>query len=190
MPFDSTIAGPTANSYAPVAEADTYFASHWDTAKANTWVALQQAQKERLLMSGTSRLETLRVLDQEIGGSIMPLPTALWPDVSFFNGQIMRYDAEQALQFPRNIDVKLTSGAYTPFIPEPVKEALFEQAIYLMAINEDVLAAQALGLEKQSAQAGTVNTYESYTGRGTTLAPMAVDLMRQYIRTTRRLNRG
>jgi hypothetical protein len=60
----------------------------------------------------------------------------------------------------------------------------------MLSLDESVLAAQAVGLDKQSVEAGSARSYESYTGAGSPFAPMAVSLMRQYIRRTRRFERG
>jgi hypothetical protein len=185
MAFDATVAGPSATSYATIAEADAYFNSLWSVAKTTAWQALRRPQKERLLISATNILETIKVLDRETGGGPLSLPLELRDDV--VNYVIQRFDEEQRLQFPRNIDLDTNDNA---IIPDAVKEALFEQAIYMTSLDEDTLAAQLTGIAKSSIEAGSARLYTSYTGNGNAFAPMAVALMRPYIRKTRRLNRG
>lgn len=189
MALDATVAGEDANSYATLVEADAYFADHFSLAKASAWQALTDPQKERALISACNLLETMKVLDKEVGGSVLTLPAELRDDTLRLE-PLMRYDAAQRLQFPRNIDI---DSDLNPFIQEAVKEAQFEQAVFMLSLDEAALAAQNQGLVKQAIEAGPVRVYESYSGnanQATLFAPTASALMRQFLRRTRRFDRG
>jgi hypothetical protein len=188
MALVSTVAGSDSDSYISLEDAELYFADHWQTSKRTAWLDLTEGQKERVLRTATNILESINVLDNEYGGSRMLLPAALRDEFTMFRGEVMRYDAAQRLNFPRNVDISL--DVYQPYIPISVEEALCEQAVYMLSLNEDALTAQMLGYRSQEATAGSVSSIERYTGGGQLFAPMAVALMKPFIRRTRKLARG
>lgn len=102
MAFDSTASGENANSYASVADGDTYFALRLDAAD---WTGATTATKESALVMATNRLEA-----------------------EAYNGVATFLD--QRLQWPRfgvvdRDDVLLDSDV----VPRLVKEATFEMAL-------------------------------------------------------------
>jgi hypothetical protein len=184
MALDATIGGSTANSYVTVNEADTFFSSHYSLTKASTWAALSTAQKESALKRATQILDTLRVLDNEFSTGSLPL--ALVID-NAYELTIHRQLVGQRLQFPRNIDIDTGD---VPFIPQNVKDAECEQAVHLLNFDEATLATQMLGITTESVGAGTVRIRQEFGRIGTAHAPLALELMREYLRPTRRVQRA
>lgn len=183
MAIDATIGGADSNSYVSVVEADTYFKSHWSTTKMDLWLSMSSKQKERLLQMSTNVLETLRFLDQQSGGGGLPEPFAdLESDVT-----VRRFYYGQRLSFPRNIDVASDGSGE---IPIPVKDAQCEQAVYLITFDESTLATQYQGIIEESVVAGSVRAYSNYGRLGTMLSPVAAELLRPYLRPTRRMRRA
>lgn len=185
MALDATIAGATANSYKDRTAADAYFASHWSAVKVSAWAGLTDAQKDAVLQSATTMLETLRVLDLDHVAIPQTLPLELRDPYTPM--MITRYAETQSLQFPRNIDVDEDDE---PFIPDGVAEALYHQAVYLLSVDESVLAAQLMGVRQEYVKAGGVATSTEYRGKGLLLSPMAVAFMEPYLRRTGRVVRG
>lgn len=190
MALDATIAGETSDSYVTLVEASAYFANHYSLAKSSAWVVLTAGQQESALKRACSILESLRVLDDEFGYG--PLPRALWVfDYNDLN--IHRLTNIQRLSFPRNIDV---DSSLVAFIQQNCKDAQCEQASTLLAFDESAMLAAMSGLVSELTKAGPVETRSVYrTARGgsvmgTMLAPMALELMRQFIRPTGRMRRA
>ena len=104
--FVSTVGAATSNSYAAVADADTYFEHH---PEFTTWDALFTVDKQRWLILATTRID-LQDLDgvKNDTGATSGVP-------------------DQALHFPTSKDVDDS----TEFIPIPVKRATYEEAISL-----------------------------------------------------------
>jgi hypothetical protein len=111
--LDVTVAGPAANSYITVAEADLFAADRLGPF-ATKWLSggLTSDQKENALITATR-------------------------DVDAHVGHATPFVATQRLLFPRDIDYTGTV-VLTPFLHRAVKEATFEQAIFL-ASNADIL---------------------------------------------------
>lgn len=186
MALIATVGGSTSNSYVTLAEAETFFASHFLIAKTSTWATLSDGQKEAALKRATQQLDSLRILDTEYGSGA--LPTAL---VAYegYELTIHRQMVNQRLQFPRNIDIDENDDA---FVPQNVKDAQCEQAVYLLTFDEGALATQMSGIKVETVAAGSVRIRNEYTGSslGSSLSPMAVELMREYLRPTRRMQRA
>lgn len=108
----ATAGGSTANSYATLAQADTYFEAHPDY---ETWDALFTSKKERYLILAT-RLIDLEPID---GDKYDTTTTSGAPD--------------QALRFPRVEDY--IDDAVR--IPVEVKTALYEQAVQFAKAGDD-----------------------------------------------------
>lgn len=183
MALDSTVAGQAANSYLPLEDADAYFANHYSLTKGSTWAGLAVSQKESVLRRACQILEKLRVLDQEYGAGAWP--TALERDLYLYN--VHRYGIGQRLNFPRNLDVQPNGQ---PFVPQDVKDAQCEQAFYLLAFDEAPLQARLSGIAEESISAGPVRSDTTYRTDGSMLAPMAMELMRDFIRPTNRVRRA
>lgn len=157
--LDATSSGSSANTYVTTAEADEYFAAHFSTAKTSVWSGLESHQKVTLLRLACSIIETLPFHD----GSVGP---AVW---------------DQALQFPRTEDY--ADNAYA--VPQVVKDAQCEQAIYLLTADEAAMTAQMQGIWEESVRAGDVQVGTVYSGGGVTasmVAPLSFQLLRPYVR--------
>jgi hypothetical protein len=87
----------------------------------------------------------------------------------------------QKLQFPRNIDV---DGSNAGFIPQGVKDAQCEQAVYLIAFDDSPIATQLTGVHEEFLGAGAVRVSTKYRGTGTFIAPMTMQLLSPYFRKT------
>ena len=110
MAIDVTPGGAAADAYVSVAVADAYAAA--DLGRyATAWAAADNDTKERALKRAA------RDIDGAVGSSID------------------RWDADQALAFPRLLD---TDGDGLPIIPRIVERAAIEQAMYVL-VNADVL---------------------------------------------------
>jgi uncharacterized membrane protein YgcG len=191
--LDASIGGPNSDSYVTLAYADAFFAAHYSLVKAAVWAALTIPQKESALRRGTQILDGLRVLDSEYGYGAMPYALVLehnW-DVT-----IHRQLINQRLQFPRNID---TDEFGTPIIPVNVQDADCEQAIHLLTFDEATIASQMLGIKSESVGVGTVKISQVFGGSGgssgggggfSAIAPLALELMREFLRSTRRVQRA
>ena len=184
MAIDATIGGADSNSYVTIVEADTYFKSHWSTTKMDLWLAMASKQKERLLMMSTNIIETLRFLDKNVGGGGLPEP---FVDMMDSDVMVRKFYYGQRLSFPRNIDVTLEGDGE---IPIPVKDAQCEQSVYLITFDEGTLATQYQGIVEESVVAGSVRAYANYGRLGTMLSPVAAELLRPYLRPTRRFKRS
>lgn len=186
MALDVTVGGSASNSYVTVGEADKYFNTHYITAKKTAWSALTQPQKESALKRACQQLETLKVLDDEL--STGRLPIALVIDYGY-DLSLHRAEINQKLQFPRNLDVDPTG---TPFVPQELKDAQCEQAVYLLAFDDTALITTAQGVVEEAVTAGPIKSYTKYSEGSTPtyLAPIVLELMRPYLRYTGRLRRN
>lgn len=83
MPLDVTVAGPNANSYASLAEAEAYLISHYvPSVTVAKWNALSDDQKEQLL------IRAAQLLDRHVrwGGAVDTDTQALsWPRACAFD---------------------------------------------------------------------------------------------------------
>jgi hypothetical protein len=184
MALITTVAGSDTDSYISVRDTDLYFNGHWSLTKQDSWNAMETAQKERLLKTATHVLETMRFLDREAGGTALPESLILNADDDI---EIRRYSVTQRLSFPRNVDVDADG---VPFVPQAIKDATCEQAVYIITFDEAVLATQYTGIIAETAEAGSVRMYANYGRLGTMLSPIAAELIRPYLRPTRRLMRA
>ena len=120
--LDATIAGPSANSYLTVAEADG-FAQRDLGPEAEAWLAAPEDVKERALMRAATDVDEAR------------------PSI------LIRYTAAQALDFPRDTD--WTGSPAVPFIPGAVKRAAYLQAAFVVRNSkaiDDAAGRRARGL--------------------------------------------
>jgi len=192
MTIDSTLAGEFSNSYVDVAFADDYFTNHYDSTKAASWAALSSGAKATLLIQACSVIETAR----------FTVPVAL-PQYAMrydsvtglvkslnLNRQPVKYDYYQALQFPRNLDVKTTDGSL--YIPTAIKTAQCEQAIYLKNLDDSAMAnrIQGITMDKVSIGSGQIDATQEYAITGSTFSPLALELVRQFLVRGGRLARS
>lgn len=189
MAIVATVGGENSDSYVTVTEANAYFNVHYSLTKKAIWTATSGPQKEMLLKRACQLLETLKVLDNEFTTGTLPL--ALVIDYGY-DLTIHKGATNQRLQFPRNVDVT-SSGDL--FIPQEVKDAQCEQAVYLLAFDDAALVTQLQGIEEEANTVGPIKTYVKYragggAGNTTYLSPMVVELMRPFLRPTSRVRRG
>jgi hypothetical protein len=186
MSLDTTVGGPTSNSYVSVSEANSYFNNHYSVAKKTLWNTLGQPQKEFALKRACQQIETICMLDDEL--STGRLPIALVIDLGY-DLSIHRAEFNQRLQLPRNLDVDVTGA---PFVPQVAKDAQCEQAVYLLAFDDATLITMSQGITEDLTQAGPVKTFTKYAqGMAPTyLSPMVVELLREFFRITGRVRRA
>jgi|Deesub1362A_J573_1020465.scaffolds.fasta_scaffold01257_11 hypothetical protein len=157
MALDATVAGESANSYVTVTEADTYLANHLE---GETWNSKSTAEKERLLITATRQIDSLRIKDEH-------LP----------------YDDNQALKFPRSYD---TDDDGNPEIPQAVKDAVCEQAVFLLTSGTGRSKLQQAGVSDM--RLGDMSeSYVSLPDYRKVLSPEAARLIAPYIRLSGRI---
>lgn len=189
MAIDSTVAGENANSFVSLAEANAYFAGHYSGASATAWAALTDPQKESALKRACSIINSLNFLDDH-DASGNSLTDALMREYVGYNG-LTRYDSDQRLQFPRNID---EDSAGAPFIHQDVKDAQCEQSVYLLSFDATAVTTRMTGVTYERVKAGNVEVEQSF-GSGSAdqsvhVAPMAIELLSQFFRKGYRVQRG
>ncbi len=114
-------ASATANSYASVANGNTYHAAHL---YASTWLQATDSQKEKALMWAT------RLLDEQV----------VWSG--------FKRERSQALQWPRNgVTDKAGYIIDSNVIPQVVKDAISELARYLMT-SDRTAEADTIGFKR------------------------------------------
>ena len=109
MAIDTTVAGAAADSYATVAEADSYLALQRGR-NISKWTSLTTTQKEDTLKLAAVAVDQLRFFDD-------PSTTT------------------QALEFPRVADYKTVGGVTTYFIQPGVKYGQIETALHIASTN-------------------------------------------------------
>lgn len=122
MAIDTTIGGASADSYLSVAEADAYAAADLGR-NATAWAEAQTDTKERALKRATRDLSR----------------------IAGYTGA--RWSFDQALVFPRSIDLDPVTGL--PVLPVPLKNATAEQAMYVIRnanVIDDAASRRARGL--------------------------------------------
>lgn len=186
MALVTTLAGVDSDSYATLAEADAYFAAHWDTVKSTAWDALSDGQKETALKQAIMILESFNYWEDST-------ETTVTTSNNLRKCIITPAETNQALSFPRNIDLDENDDLY---IPNDVKNAQCEQAIFLVSsMNESTVQARARGLLAEHIKAGAVEVSQSYSSDGTSnaytmfVSPIALMLLRKFIVTNKRVVR-
>ena len=186
MALVTTVGGETSNSYVTVAEADRYFQGHYSLAKASAWAALTQPRKESALKRACQQIETLKMLDSEYTTGSLPIELVL---SSGYDVSIHKLELNQRLQLPRNVDL---DSAGVSYIPQEVKDAQCEQAVHLLTFDDAALLTVQQGIIAESVQAGPVQSYTKYAEGAvpTYISPMAVELLRPFLRISSRLRRS
>lgn len=177
----TTLSSEVANSYVDVAYCDDYWSNHYSTSLQDQWSALTTGQKSLLLVRACRILETLRFTapTERVGlfeykyNKNTRLVTSVPNDVVPTKAEYL-----QALQFPRSIDTNSTGAK---FIPEPVKMAQCEQAVYMLSFDESVLASRLQGVLSESVSAGSVSVDQQMAGSGTALSPMAYEFVKPFL---------
>jgi hypothetical protein len=178
---DATVATETANSYCDVAYADDYFDNHYNSTKTAAWVALQDGAKKTLLVSATKSIEKFKFTEPTDPSQNKPWffdPTQGRVIQDNYLGYIVKYNYFQKLQFPTSLNV--TSGGVV-FMPEEVKMANCEQAIYLATVDDSPISNRSMGVIHDSINVGGVALSQRIEPGGHLLAPMAAELLSQYM---------
>lgn len=157
MVLDATVGGSAANSYLDVAAADLLNADRLGSFAA-TWAAADTTTKEKALIQATA----------DIDANVRAV--APWHD-------------DQLLLFPRSIDV---DDDDLPFLPPRVRQATYEQAIYLVAnidLLEDAARRRARGMFSFDEEGGPSGSIV-LDGRIGLLAPRADQLLSSFVATS------
>jgi hypothetical protein len=189
----TTLMSEVANSYVDLAYADSYWEDDYRTAVSAQWAALTDGQKAGVLIDACEILESLR----------FTLPNSL-RDYTYFYDRRTRscrvVDRElkpykqiytQRLQFPRNLDIYVSEPPSPElmgqsYIPDPIKEAQCEQAVYLLTFDEATYANRLLGVAEESTGLGkgSITTSKVYAGSATSismLAPRAIEKVKPFL---------
>lgn len=180
--LNTTIADEFANSYCDVPYADFYFENHFLTTKADAWAALTDEQKTAALITGCRSLEQIRFTQPSVyGGGYINWYNRRTGKVQSFGleKQLFKYYYFQALQFPRQVDQKTTDGS--TYIPEPIKLAQCEQALYELTFDDSILAGRLQGVSRESTTLGTLKVSQTTNGLGVNICPAALSYVRPYI---------
>lgn len=180
--LDTTVSGEYANTYVDQVYADDYWTDHYSSVKSALWATLATAQKINALAQATRVLDILRFTEY------MPLYSEYqlmydWRSRSVLSLDLQRHPVKAAffqnLQFPRNLDRDSNSGAY--YIPEAIKMAQCEQAVYLLSFDDSNLSSRLQGLSRESLAVGTISVHTQFDSLGSTLSPVAFDIVRPYV---------
>lgn len=183
--LNNTISDEFANSYVDLEEADDFWASHHSTTKSDTWSELTDEQKTSLLITACSLIEMVRFTEPTQQESFLSNSIAgrtLFRDYGRpFTIRPCRYSPTQALQFPRNLDVNTEDN--TPYIPEPIRRAQCEQAMYTYTFDDSIIASRMQGVQREGVTLGEMRISTTFRDGsiGSSLSPVALDLIRRYI---------
>lgn len=192
--LDSTIMSEFANSYVDQAYADTYFDNHFSSLKQTTWGTLSDEAKQQVLVQACWDIEQFRYTEDTNREHSVVQGQLQWDSkAGRFTAYVtptkapVRYNVYQQLQFPRNYDYKSTG---TIFVPERVKMAQCEQAIYLINFDETAVANRLQGINLDRVTVGGISVTQEYTHQGTSLAPLAFEWLKTYFYKSTRLGRA
>lgn len=185
----STVAGETSNSYADVAYADTYWASHYSSVKASQWAVLTTPKKTLALINACRIIERIKFTEEfrwTMDTYFEPTHNGM---VRLFTAgnTVVRSNLDQNLQFPRNVDY---TSAGVLYIPDEVKDAQCEQAVHLLTVDDAAIASQLQGVVSDSVRAGSVSASQTFSGVGSVVAPMAYEILIPFILKSNKIRRG
>ncbi len=180
--LDSTISGWYANSYADLAYADAFWADHYSSTKSAQWGTLSNTQKTHLLIRSCSVIERFKFT---VTGYLRPAD--YWhSEFNRVTGLVVQMTSDrrplraayrQKLQFPRSLDYDI-NGAF--YIPPDIMDAQCEQAMYLLNFDEDAMASRIQGITQNSLTVGSIHVSQNFAAGGSSLAPMAREILSQY----------
>lgn len=179
--LNNTLTDEFANSYADVAYCTDYWTNHFDQTKAAQWTALAEPQQERLLIQACRVIETARFTEssrlRDNYNLVYDRRTRL---VVQLNDQIqpVKYYYYQRLQFPRNIDRNIETGAL--FVPEPILMAQCEQTVYLLNFDDTSIANRMQGVTNDSTQVDTIRLRQTIVAGGSMFSPLAFEYCRPF----------
>lgn len=180
--LDTTLAGPEANSYCDVAYATDYWANHFSTIKASAWNALTTTQKTQVLIQATRVVETVKFTNDVAISEYYLHYDRLTHQVldMTMSRDPVKYYYYQKLQFPRNKDFDPITQAL--YMPEPLKMAECEQAVYLLSFDDTAIANRLQGIVNDTIEIGKnqIHLSQQYAINGSMLSPMAVEFIRPF----------
>jgi hypothetical protein len=179
--LETTLTDRYANSYVTVDYCDDYWESHYNTTLAEQWAGLSTAQKTLLLIKACRVIETGRFTANAKGNEEYQLyydrstRTVLFLDREALP---IKYAYYQSLQFPRNLDRDPTSGDL--YIPEPVKMAQCEQALYTLNFDESAVASRMQGIADETTTVGSIRVHQRFSMGGTEWSPSAIEYLKPF----------
>lgn len=179
LTLNTQISDAYANSYVDTDYADDYWTNHFSATKSAQWLALTDDQKTYTLIQACRIIETVRcsVLVPLNGNYtlIYDQHTHVVLDINIDQLPVKFYYF-QSLQFPRNLDRDSVTGV--TFIPEAVKMAQCEQALFLLNYDDSNQASRMQGVEDDMARVGSIHVRKKYVSDGSAVAPMALEFLR------------
>lgn len=197
----STLSDEFSNSYVDLDYADDYWADHFGSAQVSAWAALTDEAKTTLLILACQNIEKYKFTQRpEWGGTERLYFDDVRNAIRAYNEgnfEPYKYSTTQALQFPRSIDVN-TDG--DTFIPEPIKIAQCEQAMYLKDLDQTAITKALVGITAETVSLGKGAIYKSTKyasgkdGSGlaamTQIAPRALELISKFCLRNSKLRRA
>ena len=180
--LNQTLADKYANSYVDVAYCDDFWLNHYSATKALAWAGLSSAQKTSLLIKACRVIETARFTVFSRVKDWRPLyydrRTHI---VAQLNDNILpvKYFYYQSLQFPRNLDRDIDSGAL--YIPEPVMLAQCEQTVYSLNFDDTALSNRMQGVVQDQTSVGSIHLFQTYTADGSEFCPQALEYVKPFL---------
>jgi hypothetical protein len=171
-----------ANSYIAVGYCDDYWNAHYNTVKANQWSALDSTQKITLLIKACRVIETARfTVNARLLGDYHLHYDRHTQTAMFFNEEAtpVKYTYYQSLQFPRNLDRDPTTGEL--YVPEPIKMAQCEQAVYSLNFDEAAVASRMQGIGDETATIGSIRIHQRFTAGGNEWSPSALEYVKPFL---------
>jgi hypothetical protein len=186
--------GENANSYVDLTYADSYFENHFNSLKSTNWSNLSDEQKSQLLVMACWDIEQLRFVATTNTDKSAVQGQLHWDSrQGRFTAYVtpskspVPYNAYQALQFPRNYDYKSDGSV---FIPERVKMAQCEQAIYLYSLDETAMANRLQGIFLDRVNLGGISVSQEYAYQGVSIAPMVYEWLKPFLFRSGRIGRA
>lgn len=179
--LDSTVSGQLSNSYVDLSYADSYWLDHYSNTKSAQWATLSPAQETRLLVLACASIERYKY----VSGYLRP-PGYWHSELDRNSGLVIQLNTDnqplravyrQKLQFPRNLDYDVNGVFY---IPEDIKIAQCEQALYLLNLDEDAMAQRLQGVRESSVSVGDISIKQQFDTGSTALSPISRELLSQF----------
>lgn len=177
--LDNTLMGQLSNSYVDQAYADAYFAAHFNAIKRDGWAALTADQKTNALIQACAILEGLKFTEPQTDYFMIPHLDPVTLMYRQVTDAVVKWSSIQRLQFPRNIDANY-ADQMNPYIPDAIIKAQCEQAYFLTVIDDSGLQSMRQGVRSEALNADGISVSTHYVGQGDMLAPIVVQLVKQY----------
>jgi hypothetical protein len=192
LTLNATLADEKANTYVDLTYANDYWTQHIDSVSAAQWAAYSDAQQTLLLIQACRVIETLHFTEP-----VDPLAdfhlvydsrNQQIRSVKTNYGRPQKYNYYQHLQFPRTLDVYSDGSLY---IPEEIKMAQCEQAIYTANFDPSILATRLQGVTHDVINVGGVSLSQKIDANGSMVSPLALQFCKPYfIKSNMRLQRA